>query len=41
MSSQVGYAANSITLHFDVRTEHLANQRLEAAEFYNEELVLS
>ena len=40
MGSQVRYTSNGIALDFDVRAEHLANERLQAAEFDDEKLVL-
>ena len=41
MRGQVSYASYSIALHFNIRTEHLANKRLQATEFDDEQLVVS
>lgn len=40
MRGKVGHAADGIALYFDVRTKHLANERLETAELDNEQLIL-
>jgi hypothetical protein len=40
MSGQIGHAANGIALHFDIWTEHLANQRFKTTEFDNEKFVV-
>lgn len=40
MSRKVGYATHGIALHLHVRAEHLADQRLQAPEFHNKQLVV-
>ena len=40
MCGEVGDAAHSIALHFDVRREHLSNEGLKTTEFDNKQLVL-
>lgn len=40
MSSQISDTADSITLNFDVGTEHLANERLKTAQFDYEKLII-
>jgi len=40
MGSQICYTSNSVTLHLDIRTEHLANQRFQPSKLYDEQLVV-
>ena len=40
MRGKVRHASDSIALHLDVRAEHLADERLQAAELDDEQLVL-
>lgn len=40
MCCQVCDTANSVTLHLHIRTQHLSDERFQAAEFHDEELVI-
>ena len=40
MSSKVGNAAYSVALNFDIRAEHLPDERLETAQLDDEQLVV-
>lgn len=39
MSGQIGYATDGVALNFNVWTEHLTDEWLEATKFDYEELV--
>lgn len=40
MRSEISHTSHSIALDFYIRAEHLANQRFQSSERYNEQLVL-
>lgn len=40
MSCQVCDAADSVTLHLHIRTQHLSDERFQSAEFHNEKLII-
>jgi len=40
MSSQIRHTADSVALHFDIWTEHLANQGFQTTKFDDEKLVV-
>lgn len=40
MRGKVRNTSDSVALHLDVGTEHLANERLEPAQLDNEQLIL-
>jgi hypothetical protein len=40
MSSEIRDASNSITLHFDIRAQHLSNKRLQSAKRDNQQFIL-
>jgi hypothetical protein len=40
MGGQIGHAANGVTLHLNVRTEHLPDERLQSTQRHDEKLVL-
>lgn len=41
MGGQVGNTSNGVTLNFDIGTEHLAYEGLQATKFNDEKLVIS
>ena len=40
MGSEISNTTNCIALNFDIRAQHLADKRFQAAELYNEEFVV-
>lgn len=41
MGGQVRYTPDGITLHLNIRTEHLSDEGFQSTELHNEELVVS
>ena len=41
MSGQVCHTPNGVALNFDVGAQHLTDERLQASQFDNEQLVIS
>lgn len=40
MCGEVGHTSHGIALHFDVRAEHLANERLKTTKLHNQKLIV-